>query len=282
MSGSVGLVLEGGAMRGLFTVGVLDVLMENDIVIPQVIGVSAGAAFGCNYKSGQIGRALRYNLQYCHDKRYCSLYSLLTTGDIYGAKFCYHTLPYELDPFDVDAFDRSPMAFWVVTTDVLTGKPVYKCLHQLGDDGMRWIRASASMPMVSRPVRIGDRILLDGGMSDAIPLRFMEEQGCEKNIVVLTRPRAYRKTAAHPLPLQTFLRRYPAMIRTMQNRHSAYRYQRDYVFARERDGSALVICPDEALDLSRTEHDPLKLLCAYEIGRQTALRQLDAIREFIG
>ena len=269
-------------MRGLFTTGVLDVLMENDILIPDVIGVSAGAAFGCNYKSGQIGRAVRYNFRYCNDKRYCSVYSLLKTGDIYGAEFCYRTLPRELDPFDVEAFDNSPIVFQVVATDVLTGKPVYKCLKTLGDDGMEWIRASASMPMVSRPVRIGDRLLLDGGMSDSIPLRYMEEQGCSKNVVILTRPRNYVKTAAHTLPLRLFLNRYPAMIGAMKNRHVAYRCQRDYVFTREKAGIAFVICPDEELDIRRTEHDPMKILLAYEIGRQTALRELDRLKSFIG
>ena len=278
---SVGLVLEGGAMRGLFTAGVLDVLMENGVTIPDVVGVSAGAAFGCNYKSGQIGRVLRYNLKYCKDKRYCSVTSLLRTGDMFGAEFCYRTIPFELDPFDVETYNRSPMVFRVVATDVLTGKPVYQRLDRVDDDCMEWIRASASMPMVSHAVKVGGHTLLDGGMSDSIPLRYMEQQGCEKNVVVLTRPRAYRKSPENLLPLRVFLRKYPAMIAVMKNRHIAYQYQRDYVFARERAGGAFVICPDEPLEIGRVEHDPLKIACAYEVGRQTMLKRLGDLHSFL-
>lgn len=281
MRKDIGLVLEGGAMRGLFTMGVLDVFMENGVIIPSVVGVSAGAAFGCNYKSGQIGRVLRYNLKYCGDKRYCSALSLLRTGDLYGAEFCYRTLPFELDPFDVEAYDISPMAFWVVATDVLTGKPVYRRLDVVDDDCMDWMRASASMPIVSRPVNVGGHVLLDGGMSDSIPLRFMEGQGCKRNVVILTQPRSYVKRPGSMLPYRAFLRKYPAMIKTMQNRPAMYRCQRDYVFAQEATGSVFVICPDEPLPIAHTEHDPLKIAYVYEIGRQTALRQLDALKAFV-
>ena len=277
----IGLVLEGGAMRGLFTVGVLDVLMEHDIWVSAAAGVSAGAAFGCNYKSRQIGRALRYNLRYCRDKRYCSLRSLIKTGDLFGAEFCYKTLPFELDPFDCLTFDTSPADFWVVCTDVLTGKPVYHRIDRVDGDCMDWIRASASMPMVSRPVSVGGYTLLDGGMSDAIPLRFMNRLGYRKNIVVLTRPRDYIKAKEAVLPLKLFLGRYPAMIRTMRERHAMYRWERDYVFAEEAAGRAFVLCPDEAPDISRTEHDPVRIWTVYQQGRKVAQKNLTALREFM-
>ena len=281
MNPDIGLVLEGGAMRGLFTVGVLDVLMEHGIYIPSVIGVSAGAAFGCNYKSQQPGRALRYNLRFCKDKRYCSIRSLIRTGNLYGAEFCYYTIPDELDLFDRKTYDSSPMQFTVVATDVLTGKPVYHTIDRVGDDGMEWIRASASMPMASRPVKVGGQILLDGGMSDSIPLRYMNEHGHSHNVVVLTQPRSYQKPAANPLPLKLFLRRYPAMIEVMTNRHLMYRYERDYVFAEEAAGRAFVICPDAPLSVGRIEHDPEKLRGAYDEGRRIALRQLDELKTFL-
>ena len=157
-----GLVLEGGAMRGMFTAGVLDVLMENNIDFDGCVGVSAGAAFGCNIKSTQIGRVIRYNTKYCKDKRYCSFKSLLTTGDIFGADFCYNKLPFELDIFDTDTFKTSPVEFFVTATDIETGKAVYhKCTDGLNDD-LLWFRASASMPLVSRTVEINGLKLLDG------------------------------------------------------------------------------------------------------------------------
>ena len=277
----IGLVMEGGAMRGMFTAGVLDVLMENGIEFPAAVGVSAGACFGCNLKSRQIGRVIRYNKRFCRDKRYCSVQSLLKTGDLYGAEFCYHTIPEELDPFDNDAYNENPMAFYVVCTDVLTGKPVYKRLDKVDGECFLWMRASASMPMVSKPVTVGGYSLLDGGMSDAIPLRFMQEQGYLRNIVILTQPRSYIKKPANPALIRAGLAKYPAMVKVMQNRHSLYRYQRDYVFASEKSGMTLVLCPDTALGVSHTERDPEKLQAVYDEGRRIALRELGKIKEFM-
>ena len=161
-----GLVLEGGAMRGIFTAGVLDVLMEGRVAVDGIVGVSAGACFGCNVKSGQIGRAIRYNRRYCADWRYWSLWSLIWTGDLFGADFCYHRLPNELDPFDWDAFAANPMPFHVVCTDVRTGRPVYHDCVETGDVCLEWVRASASMPIVSRIVELDGGKYLDGAVTD--------------------------------------------------------------------------------------------------------------------
>ena len=147
-----GLVLEGGGLRGLFTAGVLDVLMERGVKFDGIVGVSAGACFGCNYKSGQIGRVIRYNKRFARDPRYCSWKSLFTTGDLFGAEFCYRTLPMELDVFDAAAYEANPMEFHVVATDCATGKAVYRRLDKADARAFNWIRASASMPLVSRPV----------------------------------------------------------------------------------------------------------------------------------
>lgn len=280
-SNSVGLVLEGGAMRGLFTAGILDVLMENGIEFPAAVGVSAGAAFGCNIKSRQIGRVIRYNMRFCRDKRFCSLNSLLTTGDLFGADFCYREIPEELDVFDKQAYEENPMAFYVVCTDVLTGKPVYRRLDRVDEDCYLWLRASASMPLVSRPVSVGGYTLLDGGMSDAIPLRFMQQKGYRRNLVILTRPRGYVKQPANPQLMRAGLRDYPAMVQVMCDRHIMYRFEREYVFRSEKLGNTLVLCPDSDLIISRIEHDPEKLRSVYDEGRRIALRELKKIKEFM-
>ena len=159
-----GLILEGGAMRGMFTAGVLDVLMEQGITVDGMVGVSAGAVFGCNYKSHQIGRTIRYNTTYCKDKRYASFRNLLRTGNLYSEDFCYHEVPEKLDPFDDKAFRESPMDYFVVCTDVRTGDPIYhKC--RTGDaEDVLWMEASASMPLAAKIVRIGHYGLLDGGV----------------------------------------------------------------------------------------------------------------------
>ena len=278
---NTGLVLEGGAMRGLFTAGVIDVLMENGIAFPAFVGVSAGAAFGCNYKSRQIGRALRYNKRFCRDPRYCSFRSLFKTGDVFGAQFCYHEVPNTLDPFDGKAFNENPMAFYLVASDVETGKPFYKRLDRADDTAYEWIRASASMPIVSRVVELDGKKFLDGGVTDSIPLAFMERQ-YDRNVVVLTRPRDYQKQPTSKLWLYRLtLRKYPNMLRAVRERHLMYNEQRAHVFAQEKAGKAFVICPDKPLEVGRMEHDPEQLQKAYDTGRQTALRQLGAMKRFM-
>ena len=278
---NTGLVLEGGAMRGLFTAGVIDVLMENGIEFPAFVGVSAGAAFGCNYKSRQIGRALRYNKRFCRDPRYCSFRSLFKTGDVFGAQFCYHEVPNTLDPFDGKAFNENPMAFYLVASDVETGKPFYKKIDHADDTAYEWIRASASMPIVSRVVELDGKKFLDGGVTDSIPLAFMERQ-YDRNVVVLTRPRDYQKQPASKLWLYRLtLRKYPNMLRAVRERHLMYNEQRAHVFAQEKAGKAFVICPDKPLEVGRMEHDPEQLQKAYDTGRQTALRQLEALKRFM-
>ena len=181
-----GLVLEGGAMRGMYTAGVLDVMMENHVEVDGVIGVSAGAVFGCNYKSKQIGRAIRYKKKNCYDVRYVSLKYLIKNGDLYGAEFCYNELPNRLDPFDVKTYQENPVDFYVTCTDVHTGRPVYHLCNRGDAEDIQWMRASASMPLVSRIVSVGGYDLLDGGISDSIPIRWFLKQGYKKNIVILT------------------------------------------------------------------------------------------------
>ncbi len=278
----VGLVLEGGAMRGLFTAGVIDVLMENGIYTDGTIGVSAGAAFGCNYKSRQIGRAYRYNLRFCKDPRYCSLRSLITTGDMFGGDFCYRVLPDELDKFDAKTFETSPMEFYLVCTDVNTGEPVYhKCSDGKGTD-LQWIRASASMPLVSKVIKLGERALLDGGISDPIPLRFFQSIGYGKNIVVLTQPRTYEKHKAKFQPvLNVLLKKYPRVAEGLRKRHFIYNQTLKYIRNEEQKGNVFVIAPATSLPIGRVEHDPNRIKIVYNIGRKTTEKLLDKLREYL-
>lgn len=277
-----GLVLEGGAMRGLFTAGVMDVMMEAGLQFDSIIGVSAGAAFGCNYKSGQIGRVLRYNTTYCKDWRYCSFRSLFTTGDLYGADFCYHELPEKLDLFDDEAFQANPADFWCVCTDCSSGEPVYHKVVSAQYGDLEWIRASASMPLVSRVVCIDGQELLDGGISDSIPLKFMEEQGCGKNLVVLTQPRDYKKKKNSLLPLMKLtMKKYPKVLETLAKRHEIYNEQLEYVRRREAEGSVFVIAPESKLEIGRTEKDPEKLRAVYALGRKAAEKHLEELKKFL-
>ncbi|MBO1364357.1 patatin family protein [Prevotella sp. A2931] len=273
-----GLVLEGGALRGLFSAGVIDVMMENHICIDGLVGVSAGAAFGCNYKSEQPGRAIRYNKKFAHDWRYCSLRSLITTGDLFGGHFCYHVLPTRLDVFDTATFDRNPMEFYVVCTDVTTGQAEYKLLMKHSHECYEWIRASASMPLASKVVEIGDKKLLDGGISDSIPLHFFQQKGYDRNVVVLTQPEGYVKKPNRLLPLMRWqLRRYPRFLEAAEQRHVMYNAQLAYVRAEERKGNTVVIRPTGELSIEHVSHDPAEMENVYQQGRQAALDKLPAI-----
>lgn len=277
-----GLVLEGGAMRGMFTAGVIDVLMENGVTFDGAVGVSAGAVFGCNYKSGQPGRVIRYNTRFCKDKRFCSFRSLIKTGDMFGADFCYNVIPKELDFFDTDTFAKSEMEFYVVCTNVETGKAVYHRCITADDRELTWMRASASMPLASRIVEVDGYKLLDGGISDSIPLKFMEKIGYERNVVVLTQPRSYRKGKSRSLPLiKAAMRKYPEFIKASANRSRMYNSELNYIRSAEKDGRAFVIAPDEKLPVGHIEHNPDVLREVYRIGRNTARENLEELRKFL-
>jgi predicted patatin/cPLA2 family phospholipase len=278
-----GLVLEGGGIRGIFSAGVMDVLMEEGIEFDGAIGVSAGAAFGCNYKSRQPRRAIRYNLKYAKDPRYSSVRSLLKTGDLFNAQFCYHDIPEKLYPFDWKAFRENPMQFFLVCTDVETGKPVYHLCDNDSDWQMlEWFRASGSMPLVSRVVEIGSQKLLDGGISDSIPLRFMENKGYDRNVVILTRPAGYVKEPAPMMRvISRVLQQYPEAVKAMENRHNVYNETLAYIRQREAGKFAFVIRPEEDLDVGRIEHDRFKIREAYKAGRRAARKRLNALRRFL-
>lgn len=282
MNKKTGLVLEGGAMRGIFTAGVTDIMMENGIDFDGVIGVSAGAAFGCNYKSKQNGRAIRYNLKFCNDKRFCSVQSLIKTGDMFGAEFCYHELPSKHDIFDTKTFEENPQEFYVVCTDVITGKPVYKRLDKAEYNDLEWIRASASMPLASRIVEIDGYKLLDGGISDSIPLAYFQKIGYEKCVVILTQPKGYIKTPSKSIyAAKLMLRKYPELIKTLEKRPEVYNKQVKYIRNEEKKGNVFVIAPEEKLPVNRVEHDADKLRAVYEIGRKIGKKRLNDLNAFL-
>lgn len=276
-----GLVLEGGAMRGLFTAGIIDVMMEAGVEPDGLIGVSAGAAFGCNYKSRQPGRAIRYNTRFAKDARYSGLKSLLTTGDYFNAQFGYHIVPYQYDLFDVAAFEQNPMEFMVVCTDVLTGQAVYHKMDRVDYDELEWLRASASMPLASKVVEVAGHKLLDGGVADSIPLAYFESIGYDRNVVILTQPEGYVKHRTKLMPLMRIgLRRYPEMIQAMDRRYLMYNRELEFVRQAEREGRCLVIRPDEKLPIGHISHDPEEMKRVYQIGREMGDRYIERIKTF--
>ncbi len=277
-----GLVLEGGAKRGIYTAGVLDVLLENGIITDGVVGVSAGAIHGCSYASMQAGRSIRYNLKYGRDYRFMSFKSLFLSGNMVDTQFCYHDLPEVLDPYDNETFMREGIEFYAVCTNVETGQAEYiRCNDMFAD--IDYIRASASMPLVSQIVEVDGKKLLDGGIADSIPLKAAEKLGFEKNIVVLTRPQGYRKKKPHFTWLLSWIyRKYPKFVKTCLNRYKVYNDELDYVTEQEKAGRVLVVRPSRLIKISKMEQNLNIVQEMYELGRSDALKLLDKIKEFIG
>ncbi len=277
-----GLIMEGGAMRGMFTAGVLDVLMENGLVTDGAIGVSAGAVFGCNYKSHQIGRVIRYNTEYCNDKRYASFKNLVKTGNLYSEQFCYHEVPEKLDPFNEAAFAASPMDFFVVCTDVKTGEPIYHKCRKGDAEDVLWMEASASMPLAAKIVKIGHYGLLDGGVADSIPVRFFESIGYKRNLIILTQPKGYVKKKNKFLPaIRAKYFRYPAFVEAVADRHERYNETLSSISMLEQAGKDYVIRPPIPLEIGAMERDPAQLRRVYETGRAVAQIQVEKIRDFL-
>lgn len=275
-----GLVLEGGAMRGMYTAGVLDVFLENGIHFDGVMGVSAGAIAGCSFVSGQRERTIRYNLAYCRDKRMMSLYSLITTGDLVGTQFCYHDIPERLDPFDKEAFQSSPTRFYVTCTNLETGEPEYLLLQD-PERQIDYMRASASVPYVSRIVELEGKKLLDGGCSDSVPVRKFQELGYGRNVVVLTRPADYRKKPGKVSLAPVFYRQYPEFVRRLRNHPQEYNRMVEDIQRMEREGQIFVIRPETPLEIGRMCHDPEKIRNAYRRGREDGERKLASMNRWL-
>jgi predicted patatin/cPLA2 family phospholipase len=221
-------------------------------------------------------------MRFAHDKKYCSLQSFLKTGDLFGAEYAYHIVPEEYDKFDNEAFERNPMEFYVVCTDVKTGKPIYKKCTRGGHQTYDWIRASASMPVVSHVVELEGYQLLDGGMTDSIPLAYFQQIGFQRNVVILTQPMGYQKTPNPLMPLiKIGLRHYPQALAAMRNRPEMYNRQLAYLEQEEQKGDTLVIRPQEKLPIGHISHDPEEMKRVYDIGREMGEQCIQEIRDFL-
>lgn len=275
-----GLVLEGGGMRGIYTAGVLDVFLEQGISFDGVIGVSAGAIHGCSFVSGQKGRSIRYYKKYCRDKRFMSFWNLIRTGDIAGVQFCYHELPDKLDPYDYAAFDRSGTEFYVTCSNLETGRAEYLRVRDMKRQ-IDLMRASASLPYVSRIVEADGMKLLDGGCCDSIPVAAFRSMGFEKTVVVLTRHKGYQKEPERTWMAGIKYRKYPKFVEAVQNRHHTYNETIRQIEKLEAEGNIFVIRPSRALTISRTERDPKRLQEVYDIGRRDALCRMRDLKEWL-
>ena len=276
----VGLVLEGGAMRGMFTAGVLDVFLDEQIHIDGIVSVSAGALFGVNLPSKQRGRVLRYNKKYLNDKRYMGWHSLFTTGNIVNKEFAFYQLPVELDVFDQEAFARSGIDFYTVLTNVESGEAEYVKIYDAFEQ-METLRATSAMPFVSKMVEINGKKYLDGGIADSIPLRFCQQLGYDKIIVILTRPLDYRKTPTNPLIFKAFYHCYPKLVERLTNRYADYNRAVEDVIRLNKQGEIFVIRPSVTLPIRRIEKDVAKVQAMYDLGVADAKMAMPMLKQYL-
>ncbi|RKJ20184.1 patatin family protein [bacterium D16-50] len=277
-----GLVLEGGGMKGVYTAGVLDFFLDKEIEFSSVYGVSAGAVNMCSYLSKQRGRSRDVTLDYLDIKRYCSWESLITTGDLFNVQMCYHLIPEYLNPYDYETFDRYRGRAFSVATDIVTGKPEYFRIRDMKKD-IDKLRASASLPLVSRNVKIGGRLYLDGGISDSIPLLRSVVDGNRKNVVVLTKEKGFvRKPSSQSLLLGLRYLRYPKVAELMSWRHVHYAAQTAYVERMRKSGQVFVIRPKKDIGVGRVEKNLEKLMELYRQGYEDAKGCYGEMMQFLG
>ncbi len=278
---STGIVFEGGGLRGIFAAGVIDYLLDKGIIFRHVIGVSAGACHACSYVSGQRGRSYAVSTDYLDDKRYMSMENLARTGDLFGVDFIYHKIPEELYPLDNEHFLESGITFRAGVTNLLTGEAEYLQVKDLIKD-VDAVRASSSLPMLARTVDIGGTPYMDGGIADSVPVRASEAFGCEKNVVVLTRPAGYRKKAEKMARIVALkYGKYPKMVEALRRRDTVYNETMDYIDEGVEKGTILRIAPLGDLAIGRLEKDPVKLRKAYLEGYYVAESLGDKIQAFI-
>ena len=276
----VGLVLEGGAMRGLYTAGVLDEFLDNNIEINGIIGVSAGVLFGVNYLSKQKGRVLRYNKKYLNDKRYMGFWSLLTTGNIINKEFSFYEVPQKLDVFDNEEYKKSKTEFYATVTNIETGKSEYMKLTDVFEQ-MEVLRATSAMPYVSKVVELESGKYLDGGVSDSIPIEKCKELGYDKIIVILTRPIEYRKKRPKEIIAKLAYRKYPNFVKTLNNRYKMYNETVEKIIDMENKKEIFVIRPSKLVNVKRIEKNPDKLQEIYDLGIHDARNKIGKLKEYI-
>lgn len=276
----VGLVLEGGAMRGMFTAGVLDVFMENNIKVTDIVGVSAGTLFGINYVSKQPKRALRYNLRYINDNRYMSIKSLMRTGNLINKDFTYYKLPFQLDVFDNKTFKQSDINFFATVTNIETGEAEYIKIEDAFKQ-METLRATSALPFISEIIEINGKKYLDGGIANSIPVDYFEKQNYDKIIVILTRPIDYRKKKTTGVQFKVAYSKYPKLIEKLENRYQDYNDSVERIVELEKKGKVLVIRPDEEITIKRLEKDTDKLQHVYDLGIKNGKESIERVKNYL-
>ena len=276
----IGLVLEGGAMRGLFTAGVLDIFLDNNVEATDVVGVSAGTLFGVNYVSKQRGRALRYNLKYINDKRYMNVKSWLKTGNLINKDFTYYKLPFQLDVFDNKTFKESPINFFATVTNIETGEAEFVKIKDAYKQ-METLRATSALPFISEIIEVGDKKYLDGGIANSIPVDFFEKQDFDKVIVILTRPITYRKEKTTGIQYKLFYKKYPKLVEKLENRYKEYNDTVDKIVELEKEGKLFVIRPSENITIKRLEKDIEKLQKVYDLGLKDGNNIIEDLKQYL-
>ena len=277
-----GLVVEGGGMRGVYSSGVLDFFIEKDLFFENNYGVSAGACHLCSYLAKQYKRAFRVNVDYLNDKRYCSVHSLLKTGNLFGAEMLYDIIPNELDLFDYDTYNKNESNFYVVITDINTGKPEYVKIGDLKKD-IIYVRASSSLPLLAQNVKINDKEYLDGGISDSIPIKKSIADGNKKNVVILTRDSTYRKGKSSLMPIiKLKYKKYPNFVKSMADRYIVYNEILDFIKELEDNGDVFVIRPKKPVNIGRTEKNREKLEALYNDGYNDAKDCYEELLKYLG
>lgn len=276
----IGLVLEGGGMRGIYTIGVLDCLMDEKFRADYVIGVSAGACNGLSYVSGQKGRAFRTNTEYISDSRYLSVKNYIKTKSLFGMDFLFEEIPNKLIPFDYEALNHSSCEFTVGVTDVITGRSKYFDKSHIESKNIV-LRASSSLPVFAPIVEYQGGKYLDGGVADSIPVKKALEDGCDKVIVVLTRERGFiKKPEKFRSVYKKMYRNYPKLVEALDNRHLQYNESLALLDQLEKDGKAIIIAPDAPLPVGRFEKDSDKLKAVWKIGYDDVKKQMKQIFRF--
>ena len=277
----VGLVLEGGGMRALFTAGVLDALLDiKELDIDGIVGVSAGALFGVNYVSGQKERAIRYNIKYARDKRYMGFYSWITTGNAVNEEFAFYEIPFKLDVFDQEKFKQSKIDFYVVMTNVESGKPEYVLIKDVFKQ-MEYLRATSALPFASKIIEINGKKYLDGGISDSIPIDYCEDLGYDKIILVLTRPKNTHKEDKLNFLYKLVYRKYPNLVERLINMGKDYEVVLKKIEDLENENKIFVIRPPKVLKIGRLEKNEDKIQNVYDIGLNTGIKEKENLLKYL-
>ena len=279
------LVVEGGGLRGAYSGGILDVLADKEIKFGGAAGTSAGATHLCSFLSGQIGRNYRIDIEHSKDPHYMSLRNLLLTGDYFAFDYCYKQVPYKIDPFDFDKFTDQckETEFHVCVTDVETGLAVYPRITDYRNvDEMNYIRASASIPILSKVVEIHGKKYVDGGIADSIPFDLMFKSGFERAVVILTRPLGYRKKLNKGLPLvKLAYRHYPKLVEAVATRHIRYNQALDKLAKLESEGKVFIFRPSRLIKISQIETNKKKIADLYELGKNDAHAKMPELLKFL-